>query len=49
MEYRNEVTINLPVDRVIELMDDPENMKEWQPGLLRYELLSDNPHEEGAK
>lgn len=49
MKYTTEVTINLPRERVIELMDTPENMTHWQPTLLRYTLLDDDPKAEGAR
>ena len=49
MKYSNDVVINLPLDKVTELLDNPENMKHWQPGLLSWELLTDKPGEVGSK
>lgn len=49
MKYKNEVEINLPVDKVIQLFDDPDNLKHWQPGLLSFETISGKPGEPGAK
>ncbi len=49
MKYRLEITVNLPRKRVVELFDNPDNLKEWQPGLKSFEPLSDNLYEEGAK
>jgi len=49
MKYSNEMMIDLPVDRVVELFDNPENLKKWQPGLIDYQPLSGIPGEPGAK
>lgn len=49
MQYTNEITINLPVDRVVALFDNPDNMKKWMPGLLSFKHLSGTPGYEGAK
>ena len=49
MKYSKEVDIELPVDKVLELMQDPENMKHWQPDLLGYEPLDDNTGEVGSQ
>ncbi len=43
MQYTNEVIINLPVDKVVELFDNPDNMKYWQPGLVSFENISGTP------
>jgi hypothetical protein len=49
MRYTNEAEINLPIDRVIELFDNPDNMKHWQPGLQSFEHISGTPGQPGAK
>jgi hypothetical protein len=49
MKYSNEIGINLPVNRVVELFDNPENLKLWQPGLISFEHLSGEPGQVGAK
>ncbi|MBN2174201.1 MAG: SRPBCC family protein [Bacteroidales bacterium] len=49
MKYTNEIVLALPLNKVIELFDNPENMREWQPGLISFEHLSGSPGEEGAK
>ena len=49
MKYQNEIEINLPINRVIELFDNPDNMKHWQPGLESFEHLSGTPGQPGAK
>ena len=37
MKFTNEVTINLPRARVVELFDNPDNMKQWQKGMESFE------------
>jgi len=49
MKYSNQVTINLPRDRVAELFDDPENLTKWQDGLLEFETIAGEPGAAGAK
>lgn len=49
MKYTSEILIDLPREEVIEKMDNPENMKHWQRGLVNYRLLEGAPGEEGAK
>lgn len=49
MKYKISIDIDLPVERVIELFDNPENMKEWQPGLISFEPVSGTPGQPGAK
>lgn len=39
MKYTNEIQIDVPRDRMIELLDDAENMKHWQKGLVNYEFI----------
>jgi hypothetical protein len=49
MKYSNEVEINLPIQRVIELFDNPDNLAKWQPGFISMEHLSGTPGQPGAK
>ncbi len=49
MKYNCEIEINLPLKRVIELFDDPENLSKWQPGLVSFEHISGKPGQTGAK
>ena len=49
MKYEVEVEINLPRERVIELFNNPDNMKCWQPGLISFEHLSGETGQVGAK
>jgi carbon monoxide dehydrogenase subunit G len=41
MKYQNQIVVEVPLARFVELLDNPENMKHWQQGLLSYELLGD--------
>ncbi|KGJ88731.1 SRPBCC family protein [Thalassotalea sp. ND16A] len=49
MNYTLEIDIDLPVQRVIELFDDSENMKRWQPDLISFEAVSGAPGQVGAE
>ena len=49
MKYNQEIEINLPRNRVIELFDNPDNMSSWQPELVSFENISGTPGQEGAK
>lgn len=49
MKYTVEIEINLPVDRVIELFDNPNNLKLWMDGLQSFEHISGDPGQPGAK
>ena len=49
MQYKNEITIDLPLTRVIELFDSFENLTKWQPGLQSFEPLEGEPGQAGAR
>ena len=49
MKYSNEIEINLPRKKVIELFDNPDNLPKWQEGFVSFEPISGKPGEEGAK
>ena len=48
MKYQNSITVNVPLKRFIELLDNPENMKYWQKGLQSYEVLDGTPGAVGS-
>ena len=48
MKYTNEVIIDLPLKKVIELFDSEENLFKWQPELISFEHLSGEKGEVGA-
>lgn len=49
MKYSVDIEINKPIDRVIELFDNPDNMKKWMEGLISFEHISGTPGQPGAK
>lgn len=49
MKYKNEVIINAPREKVVELFDNPDNIKEWQPGFVSMEHIEGEPGTVGAK
>ncbi len=49
MKYSCEVLINAPVEKVIRLFDNPDNMYKWMEGLKSFEHISGNEGEVGAK
>ncbi len=49
MKYTNEIIIDLPRDQMIEKLDNPENMKYWQEGLISHEHIEGEPGQVGAK
>jgi len=49
MKYTVETEINLPVEKVIELFDNPDNLKFWMEGLQSFEHLSGTAGQPGAK
>lgn len=40
MKYSKEIIVNLPLLRTVELIDNPDNLKEWQEGLVGREAQS---------
>jgi carbon monoxide dehydrogenase subunit G len=49
MKYTTEIQIDLPVEEVTALFDNPDNLKYWQPGLQSFEPISGTPGQPGAK
>ncbi|SHH03092.1 SRPBCC family protein [Flagellimonas flava] len=49
MKYTCEIIVDLPRDEFIKKLDNPENMKHWQRGLVAYEHLTGTPGNEGAQ
>lgn len=48
MKYACDMTLDLPRDRVVELMDNEENLYKWQKSLVKYEHESGEPGQVGA-
>ena len=49
MKYTAEIEINKPVEKVVELFDNPSNLKKWMEGLESFEPISGSPGQVGAK
>lgn len=49
MRYTVQTTINAPIDEVIKRFDNVDTMKEWMPGLIKFEHLSGEPGQVGAQ
>jgi len=49
MKYACEIVVDIPREEFIKKMDNPDNMKHWQRGLVKYEQLSKNPEQDGAQ
>ncbi|MCW5517353.1 SRPBCC family protein [Muriicola sp. Z0-33] len=49
MKYTTEIIVDVPLDEFITKLDNPENMKYWQKGLVGYKSLSGKQGSEGAK
>jgi hypothetical protein len=49
MKYTTEIGINLSRDKMLSLLENPQNMKHWQRGLLSFRQLSGKPGTEGAQ
>jgi len=47
LKYSCDIDLNLPRDRVSELFQDPERIRDWQPTYLRMELVSGDPGKAG--
>jgi len=49
MRYTEEIVINAPREKVVELFTDPARFAEWQAGLECYELVSGEQAQTGAR
>ena len=49
IKYTEEIEINSNIDTLIELVDNPYNMKEYMDGIGSYTVLSGNIREVGTK
>ncbi len=49
MKYTVETEIDQPIEKVIKLFDNPDNMQYWMDGLISFEHLSGTPGQPGAK
>ena len=49
MKFSCDVEIDLPINKVVELFNNPDNLKEWQDGFEGIEHISGTPGDDGAK
>jgi carbon monoxide dehydrogenase subunit G len=49
MKYAEEIIIDLPREKTVELFSDPETMKKWMSGLKKIKVISRLPGENGSK
>ena len=49
MKFRCSVDIDLPRPKVIEIFDNPDNMKHWQDGFISFEHYKGEPGKSGAE
>jgi len=49
MKFTCSTEINSPINKVVALFGDTNNLKQWQPGLVSYEIISGKAGEVGAK
>jgi hypothetical protein len=48
MKYKGAIDINRPRNKVVELFADPANLKEYQDGFIKKELISGDEGKDGA-
>ncbi len=48
MIYTNEVIINSPIDKVVRLFDNTENMYEWMEGVQSHDFIKGEPGAVGS-
>ena len=48
MKYSSEIIIDLPVEKVIEMFDNADNLFKWQKSLVSFDHISGTPGEVGA-
>lgn len=49
MKFTCSVEIDLPIEKVVVLFDNPKNLIEWQDGFVAIEPISGTPGEPGSK
>ena len=48
MKYSDEITINLPLEKTIKLLDNADNLKYWIEGFVSYKFLEGEPGAVGS-
>ncbi len=49
MKFLCSAIVNLPIDKVVELYINPDNLKHWQDGFISFEHISGDPGAVGSK
>lgn len=49
MKYVMDIDIDMPVDKIVELLNNPDNLYKWMEGLVSLEHLEGTPGKAGAK
>jgi hypothetical protein len=49
MDYKTEIVISLPRQKVADIFANPKNQRKWQPGLRSLTLLDGEPGKPGAR
>jgi hypothetical protein len=49
MKYSSTIIIDRPIDQVVALFDNPDNLSKWMEGLLSFEHLEGDPGQPGAR
>ena len=49
MKYTTEIIVHVPLGEFIKKLDNPENLKHWQRGLVDYDYISGVPGQIGSK
>lgn len=49
MKYTTEIIVDVAITTFVEKLDNAENMKHWQQGLVDYRFLSGEPGKEGSQ
>lgn len=49
MKHSIKIVLELPIDKVVQILDNNQNLTHWQRGLQSFEHLSGNPSAVGGK
>lgn len=49
IKYSRTIIIDRPIDKVVALFDNPDNLSKWMEGLLSFEHLEGEPGQPGAR
>lgn len=49
MKYTTQIIIEAPIETLVKKLDNQDNMKHWQRGLISFEHISGEPGKIGAK